>query len=91
LPLISPITFVLLVIGFIGHFQTFGQAFVMTQGGPNYATLFYTLYVYNTAFSELKLGYASALAWVLFFIILAITLIQWQLAKKWVVYDEDLI
>jgi multiple sugar transport system permease protein len=91
LPLISPITFLLFVTGFIGHFQTFGQAYVMTQGGPNNSTLFYTLYVYNTAFLELKLGYASALAWILFFIILAITLIQLKLAKKWVVYDEDLI
>jgi multiple sugar transport system permease protein len=91
LPLISPITFVLLVIGFIGHFQTFGQAFVMTQGGPNYATLFYALYVYNAAFSELKLGYASALAWILFIIILATTLIQWKLSKKWVVYEEDIV
>lgn len=91
LPLVSPVTFALLVLGFIGHFQVFRQAFVMTEGGPNNATLFYVLYTYNRAFLLRKLGYACALACILFLIILVVTLIQLQLAKKWVVYDEDLI
>jgi multiple sugar transport system permease protein len=86
LPLLTPTIFFALVMGFIGSFQAFTQAFVMTQGGPNNATLFYVLYLYQNAFQFLKIGYASALAWVLFLIILAMTVVQLKMSK-WVHYE----
>jgi multiple sugar transport system permease protein len=57
----------------------------MTQGGPNNATLFYVLYLYQNAFQYLKMGYASALAWILFIIIMAVTILQMR-TSKWVYY-----
>jgi multiple sugar transport system permease protein len=87
LPLLTPTIFFTLVIGVIGSFQVFTQGFVMTGGGPNNATLFYVLYLYQNAFEFLKMGYASALAWVLFIIILVCTLIQMKTAR-WVHYGE---
>ncbi len=87
LPLLTPTIFFTLIIGFIASFQTFTQGFVMTQGGgPNNATLFYTLYLYQNAFQFLKMGYASALGWVLFLIILAFTAVQLRMSK-WVHYE----
>ena len=70
---LTPTIFFTLIMGVIGSFQVFTQGFVMTAGGPNNATLFYVLYLYQNAFQFLKLGYASAMAWVLFLIILAFT------------------
>jgi multiple sugar transport system permease protein len=94
LPMISPAMFFSLVMGFIGGFQVFTQAFVMTgtaqpgtEGGPNNATLFMVLYLYKKAFQEFQMGYASAIAWVLFVIILAFTLIQRKLGQRWVYYE----
>lgn len=86
LPLLTPTIFFNLVIGVISALQAFTQAFVMTAGGPNNATLFYVLYLYQNAFQFLKMGYASALAWVLFIIILACTLVQLRLSR-WVYYE----
>lgn len=86
LPLLTPTIFFTLIIGVIGSFQVFTQGFVMTQGGPNNATLFYVLYLYENAFQFLKMGYASALAWVLFLIILGFTALQMK-ASKWVHYE----
>lgn len=86
LPLLTPTIFFTLVMGVIGSFQVFTQGFVMTNGGPNNATLFYVLYLYQNAFQYLKMGYASALAWVLFLIILAFTLLQLRLSG-WVHYE----
>ena len=86
LPLLTPTIFFTLIIGLIASFQTFTQGFVMTQGGPNNATLFYALYLYQNAFQFLKMGYASALAWVLFLIILVFTAIQMKLSG-WVHYE----
>ncbi len=88
LPLLTPAIFFSLVTGFIGSFQTFAQAFVMTGGGPNDATLLYMLHLYNQAFTSLRMGYASALAWLLFFIILIFTVIQFK-GSKWVYYESD--
>lgn len=88
LPLLSPSIFFSLVTGFIGSFQVFTQAFVMTQGGPNDATRFYMLHLYSNAFQSLRMGYASALAWVLFFIILMFTILQFRLSK-WVYYEAE--
>jgi multiple sugar transport system permease protein len=87
LPLLSPVTFFNLILGIIGGFQTFTLAYVMTQGGPLNATEFYALYLYQNAFGFLKMGYAAALAWFMFVIILAISLIQFRLARSWVYYE----
>jgi len=87
LPLLSPTTFFVLVIGVIGSFQIFTSAFVITNGGPADSTLFYVLYLYQNAFQYFRMGYASALAWVLFVIILGLTLLQFRLASRWVYYE----
>ena len=86
LPLLSPTLLFSMITGLIGSFQVFTQAFMMTQGGPNNATLFYMLHLYNNAFLNLRMGYASAMAWFLFFIILLLTLVQLRLSK-WVYYE----
>ncbi len=86
LPMISPAIFFSLLTGFIGSFQSFSQAFLMTQGGPNDATMLYILNLYNQAFLNLRMGYASALAWILFVIILIVTLFQLKMSK-WVYYE----
>ena len=87
LPMLSPTLFFQLIMGIIGSFQVFTQVFVMTGGGPANATLVYVLYLYRNAFQWWKMGYASALAWFLFAIILILTLIQFKLAPRWVNYD----
>jgi multiple sugar transport system permease protein len=89
-PMMSPIIFFNLIVGIIGSFQAFVQMYVMTNGGPANATLVYLLYLYRTAFEDFDMGYASALAWVLFLILLAITLVQLALAKRWVYYEGGL-
>jgi multiple sugar transport system permease protein len=83
LPLLSPAIFFSLVTGFIGSFQTFTQSYVLTSGGPGDATQFYMLNLYKQAFQSLRMGYAAALAWILFFIILGFTILQFR-ASKWV-------
>jgi len=89
LPMISSSVFFTLIMGIIGSFQIFAQAYVMTQGGPHYATLFYVLYLYQQAFQAFKMGYASALAWILFLIVMLVTLIQLRLGSRWVYYEVD--
>lgn len=86
-PLISHVTFFNLVLGIIGALQVFTEAFVMTRGGPNNATMLLSLYLYNNAFSYLKMGYASAIAWIMFMIVLALTLLVFRSARLWVHYD----
>lgn len=88
-PLISHVTFFNLVLGIIGALQVFTEAFVMTRGGPNNATLLLSLYLYNNAFSYLKMGYASAIAWIMFMIVLALTLLVFRSARLWVHYDAS--
>ncbi len=90
LPMVSPVIFFTLVMSVIGAFQTFTSAYVMTQGGPANASLFYVLYLYNNAFKFFKMGYASALAWLLFFIILALTLLIIRWSAAWVYYEGKL-
>ena len=87
-PMISPVIFFQLIMGIIGSFQVFTQAYIMTNGGPNYATLFYVLYLYQNAFQWFKMGYASALAWVLFLVILILTFVQFRIANYWVYYES---
>ncbi|HWD37646.1 MAG TPA: extracellular solute-binding protein [Fimbriimonas sp.] len=87
LPMLSPTVFFSLVTGCIGALQVFTQSFVMTDGGPNNATLFYILNLYNQGFRSLKMGYASALGWILFAVILVVTAAQLLASKKWVYYE----
>ncbi|MBI5092000.1 MAG: extracellular solute-binding protein [Candidatus Hydrogenedentes bacterium] len=87
LPMLTPYIFFSLVTGIIGVFQIFGQALIITLGGPADSTLFYVYYLFNNAFRYFKMGYASAQAWILFLLVLGLTAIQWKLAKKWVHYD----
>lgn len=88
LPMLSPIILFNFVVGIIGTFQVFTQAYVMTRGGPANATMFYVLYLYNVAFWYGRMGYGSALAWMLFVIILVFTLLQLKLSNRWVYYEE---
>ncbi|MBI2940057.1 MAG: sugar ABC transporter permease [Chloroflexi bacterium] len=87
LPMLSPIMFFNLVVGIIGSFQVFTSAFVMTAGGPQNATLFTVLYLYRNGFEYFKMGYAAVLAWMLFFIIVFFTIVQFRLASRWVYYE----
>jgi len=90
LPMISPVILFNLIMGLIGSFQVFTQAFVMTQGGPSNATLFYVLYLFRNAFLLLRMGYAAAMAWILFLIVLVLTLFQLKFSSKWVYYETKL-
>ena len=87
LPLVSPTTFFVTITSIINSFQVFAQVQIMTYGGPAGATQVIMERIYKYAFQFFKMGYASALSWVLFVIILMITVIQWRLQKGWVFYD----
>lgn len=89
LPLLTPTIFFNLVMAIIGSFQVFTQTFVMTNGGPANATLTYVLYLYRNAFEYFKMGYASALAWILFFILLGMTLLVFRSSALWVHYEGE--
>lgn len=87
LPMMTPTIFYSLVTSVIGALQVFVQAAVMTEGGPNDSTLFYIYYLYRTAFTNNEMGYASALAWVLFLVIMAITVVLFRNSSRWVYYE----
>jgi multiple sugar transport system permease protein len=88
IPMLTPTIFFLVVMGVIGSFQVFTQAYVVSggMGGPLDSTLFYVLYLYRRGFEDFYMGYASAMAWVLFAVVLVLTVIQLRLSKKWVNY-----
>lgn len=86
-PLLTPTTFFVLVISCIASFQVFEQVFVMTEGGPAYATTVMGLFIYLNAFRYNNMGYAAAAAYILFALILAITLAQLKLQKRWTHYE----
>jgi multiple sugar transport system permease protein len=88
IPLMSPVLFFNLIMGVIETFQYFTNAFVMTNGGPGRATLFYNLYLFQNAFRFYKMGYASALAWFMLFIILLLTLVIFKSSPYWVYYES---
>lgn len=88
LPLISHVTFFNLVLGIIGALQVFTEAFVLTRGGPNNSTLLLSVYLYRHAFQFLQMGYASAIAWVMFLIVMALTLVVFRSAPLWVHHQE---
>lgn len=87
-PLMTPVIFFNLIMGVIRSFQVFTAGFLLTDGGPQNATLFYTLYIYRNAFRYFEMGYAAALAWVLFFIILVFTLLIVKYLGGRVHYEE---
>jgi multiple sugar transport system permease protein len=88
IPLMSPVIFFNLIMGIIGTFQIFTAGYLITDGGPQNATLFYVLYLWRNAFMYLKMGYAAALAWVLFFIIMGLTAFVFRGIGRLVYYEE---
>lgn len=89
LPMVSPTIFFNLIMSFIGSFQVFSQAYIMTSGGPNNASLFYVYYMYREAFQYGNIGVASALGWILFLIILVLTLLVFKSSALWVFYEGE--
>lgn len=85
-PFLSPTTFFLIITTFITSFQIFAPIQIMTKGGPGTSTQVLVYYIYTNAFEFYRMGYASAMSWILFIILFIITLIQWQGQKKWVNY-----
>lgn len=90
IPMLTPTIYFNLLMSIIGSFQVFTQIYVMTNGGPNNATLTMVLYLYRLGFVNLKFGYASAVAWILFFIILIFTLLVVRSSDAWVYYEGEL-
>ena len=87
LPLLSPTTFFALIISLINSFQVFDQVWIMTGGGPAGATSVLVQQIVKNAFSYSRMGYASALSWILFLLVFAVTILQMRLQKRWVTYD----
>jgi multiple sugar transport system permease protein len=87
LPLISPAIFFVMTTAIISSFQVFEQMYVMTEGGPQDSTISIAMFLYRQGFLFLRMGYASAVAWVLFFIILLVTVFNWNARKRWVYED----
>lgn len=90
IPMVTPVIFFNLLLGIIGSFQSFTGAYILTAGGPVNATLFYLLYLYQNAFQNFRMGYASALAWILFVIILLLSLLVLRTSRVWVYYEGQL-
>ena len=88
-PMMTPTIFLTLVLATISSFQVFVTALIITNGGPANATLFILLHLYRVAFEYFRMGYASAIAWILFFIILLLTMLQFLTARRWVYYEFD--
>nr|WP_157279961.1 sugar ABC transporter permease [Paenibacillus swuensis] len=88
LPLITPSVFLTTIITVIGSLKIFGQIYIMTGGGPGTSTYVLVYYIYQQAFKLFEFGYASAIAFILFFFILLLTILQWQMKKRWVHYEE---
>lgn len=88
IPLMSPVLFFNLIMGIIGSFQVFTAAYLMTDGGPQNSTMFYVLYLYRVGFRNLEMGYAASLGWLLFFIILVLTMLVFRYIGRNVYYEE---
>ena len=88
LPMLTPVIFYNIVMGVIGAFQTFTQAYVMTKGGPDGSTTFYALYLFRRAWDNLDMGYACAMAWVLFLGIAVVTTLLFRGQERWVHYER---
>jgi multiple sugar transport system permease protein len=90
IPMLTPTIYFNVLINIIGSFQVFTQAYVLTQGGPNNATLTQVLYLYRKGFQDFQFGYASALAWALFLIIMVFTILVVRSSESWVHYEGEL-
>jgi multiple sugar transport system permease protein len=90
LPMMSPTLFFVLITDTIYSFQVFTNAYVMTKGGPANSTLMYVLYLYNLAFKQYRMGFASALAWIFFLIILVLTVLVFRSSALWVYYETEI-
>jgi multiple sugar transport system permease protein len=88
--MLSPTIFFNLVMNVIGSWQVFTQSYIMTRGGPNNATLTMVLLIYRKAFEQFRHGYGSAIAWVLFAIIMALTMLVLRSSRVWVYYEGEL-
>ncbi|GGJ13525.1 sugar ABC transporter permease [Alicyclobacillus cellulosilyticus] len=86
IPMLTPQILLNLILGLIGALQTFVQAYMMTQGGPDYSTYLYSLYIYQNAFQSFHMGMASAQAWVLFVVVLSLTAVIFKTSARWVYY-----
>lgn len=86
MPLLTPQFFFLSITQFISSFQVFGLIYVLTKGGPGHDSTVYIYYLYQNAFAYGKMGYASAMAWLVFVLIALVTFVQWKLQKRWVFY-----
>lgn len=86
IPMISPVILYHIITALFGGFQIFTTAYIATNGGPANSTLFYVLYLYRNAFQYSKMGYASAMAWILFILVLILTLIIFRTSARWVFY-----
>ena len=89
IPLISPVIFYNLVTQLVQAFQEFNGPYIITNGGPRNATTLISVIVYNTAFKDYKVGMSSAMAWVMFVIVMVLTVIAFVSQKKWVYYSDD--
>jgi multiple sugar transport system permease protein len=89
LPMLTPVIFFNVIMAVILGIQTFTEPYLMTAGGPSNTTLFLGLYLYQAAFRFLKMGYASAMAWIMFIIIMIVTLLQFKFSDRWVYYEME--
>jgi multiple sugar transport system permease protein len=89
LPMLSPVILFNLVVGLIYSFQFFTEPYALTEGGPENSTLVYLLYLYRNAFTYFEMGYASAMAWVLFLFVLLLTLLIFRSTPMWVHYENE--
>jgi multiple sugar transport system permease protein len=89
IPMLSPTIFLNLVLGIIGAMQIFDIPYVMTRGGPNDATRTYMVHLYNRGWVEIQMGSASAMGWILFLIIMVITLLIIRSSAAWVYYEGE--
>lgn len=88
-PMITPTIFFNLVIGLIGAFQVFTPVYLMTGGGPGTSSMMMGLYIYRHGFEQFNMGYASTLAWLMFLIVIVLTIIQFRVANRWVYYEDS--
>lgn len=89
LPMITPTLFFVGIMTLINGFQAFDSVYLLTQGGPEHSTELLVYWMFKNAFEFYKIGPASAIAYILFIVILLLTLVQWQLRKRWVLYEDE--
>jgi len=89
LPMVSPTTFFVMVMSFIWAFQVFEEAYIMTKGGPAFATTTVVYYIYLNAFRWFRMGKAAAISWLLFAVIFVFTFLQVRYQRRWVYYEAE--